>query len=81
MSALWLVLDRRMHFWAALLAGFFVALAVLTRSNLAYVAVAFGLYYAAWVFQRAWKRPELLSKVVYGLIMRRRDPGVLHLRI
>ncbi len=25
--------------------------------------------------------PELLSKVVYGLIMRRRDPGVLHLRI
>ena len=24
---------------------------------------------------------ELLSKVVYGLIMRRRDPGVLHLRI
>ena len=26
-------------------------------------------------------RPELLSKVVYGLIMRRRDPGVLHLRI
>ena len=26
-------------------------------------------------------RAELLSKVVYGLIMRRRDPGVLHLRI
>ena len=25
--------------------------------------------------------PELLSKVVYELIMRRRDPGVLHLRI
>ena len=24
---------------------------------------------------------ELLSKVVYVLIMRRRDPGVLHLRI
>ena len=24
---------------------------------------------------------ELWSKVVYGLIMRRRDPGVLHLRI
>ena len=24
---------------------------------------------------------ELLSKVVYGVIMRRRDPGVLHLRI
>ena len=27
------------------------------------------------------ERLELLSKVVYGLIMRRRDPGVLHLRI
>ena len=26
-------------------------------------------------------KAELLSKVVYGLIMRRRDPGVLHLRI
>ena len=26
-------------------------------------------------------KEELLSKVVYGLIMRRRDPGVLHLRI
>jgi len=24
---------------------------------------------------------ELLSKVVYGLVMRRRDPGVLHSRI
>ena len=28
-----------------------------------------------------WREGELLSKVVYGLIMRRRDPGVLHLRI
>ena len=27
------------------------------------------------------RKTELLSKVVYGLIMRRRDPGVLHLRI
>ena len=30
---------------------------------------------------RATATYELLSKVVYGLIMRRRDPGVLHLRI
>ena len=31
-----------------------------------------------YIEEESW---ELLSKVVYGLIMRRRDPGVLHLRI
>ena len=30
---------------------------------------------------RSYFSVELLSKVVYGLIIRRRDPGVLHLRI
>ena len=43
----------------------------------------------ALAFNMAWhyaldvrsEADELLSKVVYGLIMRRRDPGVLHLRI
>ena len=34
-----------------------------------------------YAIDRATVRQELLSKVVYGLIMRRRDPGVLHLRI
>ncbi len=32
-------------------------------------------------YPRELYQVELLSKVVYGLIMRRRDPGVLHLRI
>ena len=30
---------------------------------------------------RDWYERELLSKVVYGFVMRRRDPGVLHSRI
>ena len=33
------------------------------------------------VFFSTASTAELLSKVVYGLIMRRRDPDVLHLRI
>ena len=40
-----------------------------------------ALFGAPVALEDAPLRAELLSKVVYGLIMRRRDPGILHLRI
>ena len=43
--------------------------------------VAQSLNNRAALYRAQGKSIELLSKVVYGLIMRRRDPGVLHLRI
>lgn len=47
MAALWLCLARRDRIWAMVLAGLLVSLAVLTRSNLAYLALASGAWFAA----------------------------------
>lgn len=46
MIALWLILQRREAAWAMVLAGILVGIAVLTRSNLAYVALISGV----WLF-------------------------------
>ena len=57
----------------------------LTTSRwLPFLIVAVCLAFSAFYEMIEWWSAliyELLSKVVYGLIMRRRDPGVLHLRI
>ena len=44
MVALWLILTRREAAWAMVLAGILVSIAVLTRSNLAYVALTSGIW-------------------------------------
>ena len=46
-----------------------------------WIGPVIGAVLLATLQQTATVTIELLSKVVYGLIMRRRDPGVLHLRI
>ena len=54
------------------------------NSTMALSGLAFAL---GWTINSGWfddldqVRDELLSKVVYGFVMRRRDPGVLHSRI
>ncbi|HDR28356.1 glycosyltransferase family 39 protein, partial [Rhodovulum sp.] len=52
MAALWLCLAWRDRVWAMVLAGALVSLAVLTRSNLAYAALASGLWFALVGFWR-----------------------------
>ena len=76
MGALWLLMARRERSWAVAAAGLLVSLAVLTRTNLGVVAVAFG----AWLAVAALRRPSLgvrwRSVVVFavaGLL----PPGVL----
>lgn len=44
MAALWLLLSARQHVWAVVLAGVFISIAVLIRSNLAYLALASGAW-------------------------------------
>lgn len=54
---------------AAFGGGFFISLAVLTRTNLAYVAVAFGLYFlvrAIWVNRQYYR--HLLAYVMGGIV-------------
>ena len=76
MGALWLLMAQRERSWAVAAAGLLVSLAVLTRTNLGVVAVAFG----AWLAVAALRRPSLgvrwrsvVAFAVAGLL----PPGVL----
>ena len=76
MVALWLLLARRERLWAVAAAGLLVSLAVLTRTNLGVVALAFGVWLAVAAAWRPWLGVRWRSVVVFvaaGLA----PPGVL----
>jgi hypothetical protein len=68
MAALWLIVAKRGQFWTAALAGLLISLATLTRTNLAVVAVAFGLYFVwASAFDAKCARWSWLAYALAGL--------------
>ncbi len=71
MTALWLMIARPDRIWAAGLIGLLISLATLTRTNLAVVAVAFGLYFL-WVTvfgqDRSSARKSLFAYILAGLV-------------
>ena len=76
MVALWLLLARRERLWAVAAAGLLVSLAVLTRTNLGVVALAFGGWLALAAAWRPWlgvRWRSVAAFVVAGLA----PPGVL----
>ena len=78
MVALWLLLARRERLWAVAAAGLLVSLAVLTRTNLGVVALAFGGWLALAAAWRPWlgvRWRSVAAFVVAGLA----PPGVLAL--
>ena len=71
MVALWLIVARSDHLWSTAAVGLLVSLATLTRSNLGFVAVAFGLYYLIVPFTKsgdAVPRPAVVAYTVGGLV-------------
>ena len=67
MVALWLLLARRERLWAVAAAGLLVSLAVLTRTNLGVVAVAFGGWLALAAAWRPWLGVRWRSVVVFAV--------------
>ena len=65
MAALWCLLLPGGRPWAAFACGVFVSLAVLTRTNLVYVAVAIGFYLAAAALLRPPRRARLAGLGLY----------------
>jgi 4-amino-4-deoxy-L-arabinose transferase-like glycosyltransferase len=70
MSGLWLVVSSREHLGAAALSGVLLSLAVLTSSNLGFLVVALGIYYAFAPMRpgRRVHRTSLLAFVLGGLL-------------
>lgn len=70
MSALWLVVTKREHLGAAVLAGMLLSLAVLTSSNLGFLVVVLGIYYAFAPMrsERRIHRSSLPAFILGGLI-------------
>ena len=68
MIALWLILRWREAAWALLLAGMLVSIAVLTRSNLAYVALTSGIaLFALGLWRPEASRCTWKTALWYGL--------------
>ena len=66
MPALWLLVARRQRLWGAFVVGVLVSVATLTRMNIAYAALALGVFYL-WRFVRP--RPDVprLAIVAYSV--------------
>ncbi|RYE11145.1 MAG: hypothetical protein EOP22_01300 [Hyphomicrobiales bacterium] len=68
-AALALLITRRNHWLTAWLVGVLISLAVLSRSNLAFVAVAIGIFYATRLLSAQPRRYDVLKYVLGGLII------------
>ena len=65
LPACWLLVARRDRLWAAFTIGMLLSLATLTRTNIAFVVLALGGYYA-WRLWQPSKSVPRLALLAYG---------------
>ena len=65
LPACWLLVARRDRLWSAFTVGLLLSLATLTRTNIAFVVLALGAYYA-WQLWQPGKSVPRLALFAYG---------------